>query len=798
MKRVLDFLGVTGAGATNGGPVDAFNDWHIAGGARLPHGAVTLLIIAAAIAFVLSAVTVLGARRRRSWAVLSLRGAALLGCLVIALQPTLELRQIVRVPNRMAVLVDASRSMDVRPATGGPSRAERAAALLDRNSSARQGWERDGHRVDIYTFGEGLVPSTIDALRAQPTADATRIGEALAELGARYAGHDLGAVIVISDGIDTGRIDKGPLDAQTRAAIQALGAPVHTVGIGENSLRDLSVAAVMADEFAFVRTPVTIEAVVRQHGLPDRQVDVTLVRDGRPVATRAVVLRGPSSEEKVSFDWVPDRPGTVVFQIATPVLLGEALSTNNSQLFTVKVIRDRVRVLHVSGRPSWDQRFLRAMLRRDPNVDLVSFFILRTESDEQPWNRNELSLIPFPTYEIFEDQLHSFDLVIFQNFNYGPYGVAPYLSGLRDYVEQGGAMAMIGGELSFAAGGYGETPLQDVLPVDLPRADAAMTGDAFKPRLTTEGRVHPITSLLLDPRDNEARWARLPPLDGLNQVQRLRPGALPLLVHPTLRIEGGKPAPVLVVAEPGKGRTLALLSDTAWRWGIVAAGEGDDGRAFQRFWENAIRWLVRDPALTLLHIDLDRAEYRRHQSPSVRVRAMHPDYSPARGVSIGLSVTNADSSAAGVAGAATTASRANAGGGTGAGLAALRHQEVITDAQGENHVDLGTLPPGAYHLVGHATMDGHAVTEDKTFVVRAEGRELEDIVSREEILRAIAAVGGGTYRRASLDGVTVRDPREVRVGHQRQIQIWSHPALLFLVLALLAMEWAVRRRAGYS
>ena len=137
------------------------------------------------------------------------------------------------------------------------------------------------------------------------------------------------------------------------------------------------------------------------------------------------MLRGAHSEERVSFDWLPDHPGTFVFRISTPVLGGEALTGNNEQTFTVKVIRDRVRVLHLCGRPSWDQRFLRAMLRRDPNVDLVSFFILRTETDEQPWNREELSLIPFPTYEIFEEQLRSFDLVIFQNFNFAPYGVEP-------------------------------------------------------------------------------------------------------------------------------------------------------------------------------------------------------------------------------------------------------------------------------------------------------------------------------------------------------------------------------------
>src|SRR4029078_10613939 len=243
-----------------------------------------------------------------------------------------------------------------------------------------------------------------------------------------------------------------------RWALWAAGAPAHADGLGEKSLRDLSVAAVLADQFAFVRTPASIEAVIRQTGLPDRHVEVTLERDGGPLPTRSVVLRGDRSEEKIAFDWLPDHPGNFVFRISTPVLQGEALKSNNESSFALKVIRDRVRVLHLSGRPSWDERFLRAMLRRDPNVDLVSFFILRTETDEQPWNRNDLSLIPFPTFEIFEEQLHSFDLVIFQNFNYAPYGVEPFLANLRDYVEEGGALAMIGGDLSFASGGCG-TPV---------------------------------------------------------------------------------------------------------------------------------------------------------------------------------------------------------------------------------------------------------------------------------------------------------------------------------------------------
>lgn len=763
-----------------------FNEWHLTLGAggHLGRLGVVLLIVAAALAVAVSALSLLEERAGRTWLLLALRAGGVLAVLATALEPTIEQRQVVHVPNHVAVVVDASRSMDVRPPDGGPSRAERAKMLLERAAPTLAEWERDGHHVDLYALGEGLAPATAASLATAPQGDATRIGEALGDLRARYAGRDLGGVVVISDGIDTGRVGEGPLDAMTRADLQALGAPVSTIGPGERSLRDLSVAAVLADDFAFVRTPVTLEAVIRQTGLSDRQIDVTLTRDGRPVANRPVILRGEHSEERVSFDWLPDHPGTFVFRISTPVLAGEALASNNDQTFTVKVIRDRVRVLHLCGRPSWDQRFLRAMLRRDPNVDLVSFFILRTETDEQPWSRDELSLIPFPTYEIFEEQLRSFDLVIFQNFNFAPYGVEPFLPGVRDYVEGGGAIAMIGGDLSFASGGYGLTPLRDVLAVDLPPTPPAMTGaadpelttDTFKPRLTDEGRSHPVTSLLLDPRENEARWAKLPPLEGINRVPRARPGAATLLTHPTLKSADGKPAPVLVASDVGKGRSLALLTDTAWHWGLPAAGEGDDGRAFQRFWENAIRWLVRDPALTLLRIELDRVEYRRNQPPIARVRAMHGDYSSAENVDVTLDLRSAEGPA---------------------DAKPLRTLNGTTNADGEAQIDLGGLPPGAYRVAGRATVDGRPVTEEKTFVVRAEGRELDDVAARDKVLREIAQVTGGDYRFEDFGHPTVRAPREVRVGRHRTFELWSSPLLLLVGLSLLMTEWYLRRRAGH-
>src|SRR5439155_16947239 len=153
---------------------------------------------------------------------------------------------------------------------------------------------------------------------------------------------------------------------------------------------------------------------------------------------------------------------------------------------------------------------------------------------------------------------------------------------------------------------------------------------------------------------------------------------------PTLKSEDGKPAPVLAVSDVGKGRALALLTDTAWHWGFLAAGAGDDGRAFQRFWEGAIRWLVRDPALTLLRVDLDKVEYHRGQAVAARVRARHADYTPAGELGVTLDLFPAE-----------TPSRDKP----------LRTLSVTTNKEGEANLELEGLAPAAYRLVGRATID---------------------------------------------------------------------------------------------
>jgi uncharacterized membrane protein len=717
-----------------------------------------------------------------------LRGLAIGAALILFFQPAIELRMVEKLPNHVAILVDGSASMSVAETAGKETRAARAAEWLARQSGALAELRKQ-RRVDFYSFAGALSPQAEADLATgspQPRGEATKLREALTALRQRYAGRDLGGVIVVSDGIDNGRLadarsPQGPLDGETREFLHNLGAPVHTVWVGRPGLHDVAVSAVLADDFAFVRTAVKVEAVVRAHGYRGQDIPIVLKRDGEVVRTRTLTLDSDAGEWRIPFEFTPDRVGKYVYEISTPVLPGEALAQNNARAFVLKVIRDKIRVLQVCGRPSWDERFLRAMLKRDPNVDLISFFILRTPTNLQ-WARNEeLSLIQFPTRELFEEELKSFDVVILQNFNYAPYGVAPYLPRIREYVESGGGLAMIGGDLAFSSGGYARSPLADILPVELPdeelRPERLLSTEEFRPRLTASGRVHPVTSLVLGAHDNAERWNALPPLEGLNLVLRARPQAQVLLEHPFLKGEGGQPMPALAVGDAGKGRSLALLTDSAWRWGFWAAhagGPNSDGRAFQKFWENAIRWLIQDPSQRLLQVHTDAAEYLPSARPRIDVRLLGADYQPQRRAALSLVVVDAEGHAA-------------------------WQRSGQSDDDGELRSELAPLAPGPYRVIARAQAGGRPIEESEVFLVRADGKELEDVEARPELLQAIAHATSGRFDdgSGSIAGLTLVDSESVRVGRHKDVEVWSFGWVFFLAIVLLSAEWALRRRFGY-
>jgi uncharacterized membrane protein len=759
-----------------------YNAWRLALLSPLPRWALVLLAVGALASIALAWRGLRGeARPRRRAVLVALRAASALVAMFLLAEPAVQLLQTARVKNRLAVLVDTSRSMRFPVEPGGPTRAEAAAAFL---ASHRGDLERLSDRVDLewYTFAGDVAPADPGALArgVPPTGGRTDLLGALqgAATGAGGASRRLAGALVLSDGADNARLQDG-LSPAPRAELRALGVPVNVVAVARDAPRDLAIERVAVDDFAFVRNTVTVEATIRSRGFSGEEVPIVLRREGAVVAEARIRLEAGKDRYQVPLSFAPDATGTFVFTVAAPVLPGEAVTENNQRSFVLRVIRDRVRVLLVAGRPSWDERFLRGLLKQDPNVDLVSFFILRTNADN-PGPQEELSLIPFPVTEIFGAQLRTFDAVIFLDFAYGPYRsmeIDRYLPNIRDYVRNGGGFAMVGGEQSFGDGRYGETAIAEILPVD-PMDGAGDVGAELRPRLTADGRRHPVTTLAPGEGPNDAAWSALPPLAGLNLTRALpaTAGATVLLEAPTVLVDG-RPAPVVAIREVGAGRSLAVTTDSSWFWGFGAAEAGQGNRAYQRFWSSALRWLVRDPDLTPLKVDPDAPSVEPGAPLGMTITARGQDWGPAAGRKVAAELVSEDGKV-------------------------VARGEATAGPEGTARLELVPPGPGAYKIVARSGGEsgGSPDVATSAVAVRGAGPEDTDAAPRPGLLSAVAEATGGTFTAlpgGRLPDLALAAPEVVEIGRRKDVPIWDRWWYLALLGATLSAEWVLRRRWGH-
>jgi uncharacterized membrane protein len=769
----------------------AFNEWRLVSLAGWSWWVVLFAALALGAGLFLAYLNLRGAPRRQKLALLALRALGLGLAFLLFLMPGLELSHITRARSEVLVLLDGSASMALPAAIDEEPRWQWLGRFLQGSAPFFAGIG-EVHALAPFSFSaEGaLAPATLDQA-PEPTGDATQVRESLLSLLDRYQDQELGGVLLFSDGADNGGLGALGAEGIPRSDLVDLlrerNIPVHVFLAGvDGSARDLSISALRVDEFAFVHNAIDVEVSLSAMGLPDlKEAPVTLSRSGKPVSSKRVSLDS-QGQGSTKFRLVPDALGEVVYEVSVPTVKGEAVEENNRQEFVLKVIRDKIRVLQIVGRPSWDERYLRDLLKRDPNVDLISFFILRGRFDPQPVNDDELSLIPFPTEELFESELPSFDAVIFQNFDYEPYDVAPYLEKVKDYVERGGGLIMVGGDLSFTQGLYEGTPMEEVLPIDLlpplfdaRGEDAAFDSSSFQPVLTERGRRHPVSLLGLDAGAAEERWKKLPPLEGLNLIERAKPGAAVLAIHPTRKLLSGEPAPLLVSDEVKKGRSLALLTDSLWSWAFADRETGGTGDAFRDFWRQAIRWLIKDPELQPLRITTEKDRYTAGETVRVQVRAYLPDYRPASSLEIELT--------------------------TGAAREERRDAtKITTDDDGTAWFEYVPPKTGAQEITAQATLGQRETQASKIFFVEARGDELRDPRPKAGLLRALAEATGGTVTQLPTTlgadegrALPLKTPRVARVDRRQEEPVWSSWPFLLLPVAALCLEWWLRRRWGH-
>lgn len=699
----------------------------------------------------------------------------LLGALLVLgflIEPALQLRVVRRIKNRLAIVVDRSRSMSLAT-EAGPSRYDTVLALFEGNKEglAELG---ESHDVDLFDLD---APLSQAALALPPVAENSDLVTALERARDSGGGKPLAGIVLLSDGSDTAELETPEtreLSVQAVLRLGRLGVPVNTIYAGGSGFRDIALTDVHGDEFAFVHNTFEIEVVIEDVGFTGLALPLTLKRDGEIVAQQTVAL-AKEGRTRVTLKSKPDKIGEYVYSVSVPVLAGEAVASNNERSFVLSVIRDKIRVLQVAGHPSWDERFLRQHLKENPNVDLISFFILRTPTDMTGASENELSLIPFPVEKLFTSELRSFDVVIFQDFDYRPYHMEHYLPNIRAAVRDAGlGFVMVGGTDSFGATYLG-TDLEDVLPL-IPEA-GGIRDRTITPSLTAAGRSHPVTDLTRGVASNDAAWRQLGAWTSVNRTAGLAANATALVVDSRESGADGQPVPLVAVMDAGQGRTMAIASDSMWRWRFAP---GDDGgaseRAYHRFWSNALRWLVRDPEHSRVRVAPERRRFEVGTPADVTVTVLGQDYQPIPAAHVRLALELA-------------------------GSGVVRMDDVVTGEGGLVRMRYPTLIGGAYTVRADASGAAGKIGDGVgVFVVETRSLEQTRGAPRPDLLAAIAERTGGKHPSAD-DGpwskLELVNPEVVEVDRRRNVEIWDNAWALVAALALLATDWAVRRRRGY-
>lgn len=694
--------------------------------------------------------------RRRRWALGALGGLGILAVYLLALQITLVRETFEDVAGGTGILLDSSRSMTLAGENG--SRSDAVRALIDE-------WQKDARvNPSLYLFGSSARAAIWSDLGTtyDPTDDESKIREALNYVLGKGAAQELGSLVIITDGADPSfRVEGLALGPDAPA--------IHAIVVGaDDPLDDQAIVALHADTTAYVGVPALIRADVRSVGaLRESELRVQLWHESR-LEQETIALLDDTGRGTVAFEVTPNRTGRALYRLLIPAASNDQVPENNDRAALLRVGRERLRALLVAGRPSWDVRFLRDFLKRDGSVDLVSFFILRAAADLTAAPTNELALIPFPTDELFREHLGSFDVVIFQNFDYAPYEMQTYLPRIRDYVQRGGSFVMIGGDRSFSEGRYDGTAIEEILPVKLGGA-GVLTG-SFRAEVSKSLARHPIVALGPDPSLTRKSWQALPPLHGVNLVAGIKDDAQVLLHHPRARIQGGARLPILVVGESGRGRVAAMTTDASWRWRFAADDATVGSDEYELFWDRMIRWLTRDPLLEPARISTDRERYGAGAEISVGGRFRDDGYRPIENARVDLHLVPSAGEAPPVT--------------------------VDADEDGVLQATLrAPMEPGAYEVV--ASVEGKDLARE-VFIVEESGDELASPEVLPDRLRALAEKTGG---RLFLGTEGVPPLSELASSSRRATglvskQPLSTPWFILLTILILGTTWVLRRRWG--
>ncbi len=730
------------------------------------------------------ALFVLGYRRTasplsRKWHALlfGLRFLSIGVLLFCLMEPTLSVSTVVSQKSAVLVLVDDSESMSIPDAPERQSRVAQVRAWLGATTQTGSLLQRlqENFRVETFRFSRNVEPlPAASELRGQ--GKSTNLSQALAFAARRAQQSALSGVVLITDGAASAGSD--PL--QTARELVAAQVPLFTVGVGTKLATDVQIAKVNAAPAVLENAVVEISALVQTRDYNGVSTNLEL-REGNTVVQRqAVTLREPST--RVTMQFTPPRAGFAQYTLALPLQPQELVANNNQKSFLVNNRTRAARILYVEELHPWEFKFISRALEGDAATQLTALLKTGPEKFYRLGLRDPGELAKgFPRQRT---ELFGYHAIVFGSVP-ASFFSKEQLQLVHDFVaERGGGFMMLGGMKAFAQGGYQDTPIANLLPVELP-ALAKTDGRAIPPQFNEEFRFTPTAEYLAmpllqmdpDPFTNAQLWDKLPLLQGYNPLGAAKPGATILAVHPLHRNES--PRIIMATQRYGRGRTSALATSTTWRWQMH---RDHRDMTHERFWRQLMRWLSAqspDPVT----IELERESYSPGENVTLHLEVRDSTFVPHKNANVTVKITTPEGQAVSLFASADLAAErvgdlARYVASYEAGVEGLYQVEALAhDKQG--------------HFLGKA---------ESAFFVEPSQAELANADLQAPMLQRLAEITNGKYFHVSEASALPDAIKVARSSFSKLTEhdLWDAPIFFLAVVLLLGVEWFVRRTKGLS
>ena len=618
--------------------------------------------------------------------------------------------------------------------------------------------------VGTYIDAAEIDKFVTDAQAMKAEGRESKIGANLRSVLNSLRGTPPSAVVLVTDGVNT----QGESILQAAQYASRKNIPLFTVGVGDpGEVRDWEIRDLLVDDTVFVGDLVTFQVKVAARGVAGETVKVRLGRKGSGEIIDEKPITIPAGAEFVNVElrFRPSEPGSDVYEITIPVDPREIAKDNNRVERKIEAIKEKIRVLYVESYPRYEFRFLKNLLEREETIELS---VLLSDADPEYLAEDKTAVGYFPTTR---DELFAFDVVILGD-------VAPSLlsaaqvENLREFVRvKGGGLLFIAGP-EFAPRTYRDTPLQELLPVELGASlsanPSAGTSDAFHPQLTVEGKVSPIFRFANDESESLTILEQLPGAYWFTEIEKAKPAATVLAVHPTSTVDG-KPVPIIATQFFGAGRTFYQGFTGTWRWRNRV-----EDLYFARYWIQAVRLLSRSKLLgknRSVEMVVDRRRYRRGDPAQIIVRLLDESLATQGEGKVAVTVDRADGTSRTI------------------DLAKRTNGQSVYEGVFNNTED------GTYRVrLASPLVEG---VEPLEFTVVPPPGELDRVQMNEPELKSAAELTGGKYWRID-DARSLFEQlpsgRKVALHTDPPVELWNKWPILILVVTLLGIEWILRKR----